>query len=220
MSDVKKLTLDEIRETAARLVRGGVEVREKLRALTLQALTQGELAEREIRGVLDAITEGVSVGAGQRVDEVKGALGDALHGMDDAMLHAAEAMHLAISEVASDVQAYASQDLQQGLTDLKKLEELFLETVTRVAEGAGDLVKQEMRSIAEHGKNIGTDTGGRVKTVAEGLAQKVRGVARDAAGAGKDAAREVSARVAVMASKKLGEVATRLAEKAEQLKQK
>jgi hypothetical protein len=220
MSDKQILTLDEIRSTASRLVQAGGEVREKLRELTLRALTQGELAEREIREVLNAITEGVSLGASLRADEVKLALTDALHGMDDALAHAAEAMHIAINEVAANAKEFGSGDLQQGLSDLKQLEGLFLETVGRVANSASGLVKQEMAAIADHGQRIGTDTGARVKAVAEDLGQRVRSAAHDAADAGKQAARVVGARVAAMASRKLSEIAVRIGEKAEQLKQK
>lgn len=218
MSELPKLTLDEMRATAEKLVQAGGEVREKLRELTLQALTQGELAENEIRAVLGAIAEGVSKGAGQRADAVKDALGDALHGMEDALSHAAEAMQLAISEVASDVQSFREQDLQQGLKDLKGLESVFLEVVGRVAESASGLVKQEMSAVAEHGHRIGTDTGGRVKAVAEDLGQRIRTAVHGATDAGKVVAKDAAARIAVKASEKLGEIATRLADKAEQLK--
>lgn len=220
MSDKSRLTLDEIRASASKVVQAGSEVRQKLHDLTMQALTQGELAEREIREVLGAITEGVSLGAGLRADEVKFALTDALHGVDDALSHAAEAMHLAIGEAVSDAKEFGAQDLQQGLNDLKKLESVFLEVVGRVAESASGLVKQEMTSIAEHGRRIGTDTGLRARTVAEDLTNRMRSTAHDAADAGKQAAREVSARVASLASRKLGEISARLGEKAEQLKQK
>lgn len=218
MSEMPKLTLEEMRAAAGKLVQAGQEVREKLRELTLRALTQGELAENEIRAVLGAIAEGVSQGAGQRADVVKTALGDALTGMDDALSHAAEAMNLAISEVASDVKTFHEQELQQGLKDLQSLETVFLEIIGRTADSAGGLVKQEMHAVAEHGRRIGTDTGGRVKAVAEDLGQRIRTAAHGAADAGKDAAKEAAARVAAKASQKLGEIASRLAEKAEQLK--
>jgi len=220
MSTEQKMTLDEIKAAASRLVQAGGEVREKLRELTTKALTQGELAEREIREVLNAITEGVSLGAALRTDQVKSALTDALHGIDDALSQAAEAMQLAIKEVASDAKEFGERDLQQGLQDLKKLETTFLEVIGRVAESANGLVKQEMTAIAEHSRRIGTDTGQRVKAVADDLGNRVRSAAHDAAAVGKDAARKVGARVASMASRKLGEIAARLGEKAEQLKQK
>lgn len=218
MSDMPKLTLDEMRAAAEKLVQSGGEIREKLRELTLRALAQGELAENEIRSVLGAIAEGVGQGAGQRADAVKNALGDALQGMDDALLHAAEAMQLTISEMASDVKLFREQDLQQGFKDMKSLEAMFLEIVGRVADSASGLVKQEMNAVAEHGRRIGTDTGGRVKALAEDLGQRIRTVAHGAVDVGKDAAKGVVARVATKASQKLGEIATRLAEKAGQMK--
>lgn len=220
MTDQPKLTLEEIKATAARLVQAGGEVREKLRELTMQALTQGELADREIREVLGAITEGVSLGASQRAEEVKSALTDALHGVDDALTHAAEAMQLTLDEVASNAREFGAHELQQGLQDLKQLETTFLEIVGRVAESAGGLVKQEMTRIAEHGRRLGTDTGARVRSVADDLGNRLRASAHEAADAGKQAARIVGSRVAAMASRKLGELAARLGEKAEQLKQK
>jgi len=218
MSDVQKLTLEDIKAAASRLVQAGGNVRERLRELTVQALTQGELAEREIRDVLNAITEGVSLGAQQRANEVKNAVGDAVRGMDDALTHAAEAMQLAIKEAASDAKEFGGNDLQQSLNDLKKLEEMLLETLTRAAEGAQGLVKQELTTMVEHSRRIGTDTGVRVKAVADDLGNRVRGAVQGATNAGKQAARIVGSRVAHMSSRKLNEIADRLAKKAEQLK--
>ncbi len=220
MSDAPKLTLDEIKAAASRLVEAGGEVRAKLRELTVRALTQGELAEREIRDVLNAIAEGVRQGAERRAGEVTSALGDALRGMDDALGHAAEAMQLAIREVASDAKTFGTQDLQQGLNDLRRLEEMLLETIGRVASGAQGMVKQEMTAIAEHGRRIGTDTGGRVRAISEDLGNKVRAAVHDAAETGRQTAREVGARLAGVSSRKLSEIAAKLAEKAESLKNK
>lgn len=218
MNDVHKLTLEDIKEGARRLVQAGGDVREKLRELTVKALTQGELAEKEIRDVLNAITQGISIGAEQRTAEVKSALADALHGMDDALTHAAEAMRLAINEAASDTKEFKAQDLQQGLSDLKRLEEMLLDAIIDVAANAHGLVKQELTQMAEHGRRIGTDTGQRVRAVTDELGNRVRVAVHDAAIAGKAAAREMGARVADISSRKLSEIAARLADKAEQLK--
>lgn len=220
MNASPKLTLEEIREAARRLVQSGETVRAQLQELTVRALTQRDLAEREIRDVLHAITEGVSLGAEQRAAEVRAALADALHGMDDALGHAAEAMQLALREVAADARKFGDGDLQQGLNDLRKLEEMLLDTMSQVATGAGDLVKQEMTAIVEHSRRIGTDTGSRVRAVSEDLGNRVRSAVHDAASAGKSAAREVSARLAAISSRKLAEISSRLAAKAESLKQK
>lgn len=220
MTDESGFSAEEFKTTAQRLVSAGQDVRRKLDELTVRALTQRDLAEQEVREVLTAITEGVSLGAAERAEEMRTALTDALHGMDDALSHAAEAMNLAIGEATSRAQDFAEQDLKQGLSELKNLEEMFLDTVSTVAQGANTLIRQEMNDLVAHTRNAGTGTGERVRAVAEDLGNRLRATAGEATDAGKRAAREVGARVATLASRKLSEAAERIARKAEELKSK
>lgn len=220
MSEENSFSLEEIKATARRLVSAGEDVRKKLDALTVQALAQRDLAELHVREVLAAITEGVSLGAAERADEMRAALTDALHGMDDALQHAAEAMHLALGEANSRAQEFAQQDVKQGLSELKNMEEMFLDTVSDVALSANDLVRQEMTALVEHARRSGTGTGERVRTVTQDMGNRLRATAHEAGDAGKRAVLEISSRVASLASRKLSEIADRIAKKAEELKQK
>lgn len=219
MSEAAGFSIEEFKNAARELVRAGQDVRGKLHELTVRALTQRQLAEQEIREVLDAITQGVSLGAAERTEEVRAALADALHGMDDALGHAAEAMQLALGEVGSHVQDFAEQDIRQSIDELKRLEEMLLDTVTRVSKGASGLVQQEMTALVEHARRTGTGTGERVKSVAEDLGNRLRATAQQASQAGISAAREIGSRVAALASRKLAEAAERLERKAQSLKQ-
>lgn len=218
MNDEARFSLDEIKEKARSLLHSGKNVREKLHELTVEALTQRQLAEQEIREVLGAITEGVSLGAAERAEEVRAALGNALHGMDEALGHAAEAMRLALDEASSHAQEFAEQDLRQGLGDLKKLEDMFLETVSHVAQEATGLVRQEMTALAEHARRTGTGTGERVRDVAEEFGTRLRATAQQAGDAGMHAAREIGSRVGLIASRKLAEAANKIEQKAQALK--
>lgn len=220
MNDDTEFSLDVIKDKARNLLRSGESVREKLHELTVEALTQRQLAEQEIREVLGAITEGVSLGAAERAEEVRTALGGALRGVDDALGHAAEAMQLALDEVSDQAQDFAEQDLRKGLGDLKKLEDMFLETVSHVAQEATGLVRQEMTALAEHARRTGTGTGERVKEVAEDFGNRLRATAQQASDAGIHAAREIGSRVALLASRKLVEVAEKIEQKAQALKEK
>ncbi len=218
MSEQKTFSLEDIKSAAQRLVSAGQDVREKLQALTTEALTQRQLAEQEIREVLAAITEGISLGADAHAEALRTSLSDALKGMDDALGHAAEAMQLALGEAASHVQEFADQDVRQGVSELKNLEEMFLDTVSTVSQGASTLVKQEMAALVEHGRRTGTGTGERVRGVAEDLGNKVRATVQEAKVAGERAAREVGSRVALLASRKLSEIAAKIEAKAQSLK--
>jgi hypothetical protein len=214
MSDESGFSMEEIRSSAQELLHSGQDVRARLHDLTVRALTRRDLAEKEIREVLGAITEGVSLGAAQRAEEVRASISDAMGGMDDALEHAAEAMHLALGEVSSHTQDFAEHDLKQSLDELRRLEAMFLETVSRVAQEAHGLVNQEMTAMAEHARRTGTGTGERVKAVAEELANRLRSTAQEAGDAGKRAAREVGSRVALLASRKLADIAAKIEEKA------
>lgn len=220
MNDEQHFSLEAIKDQARSLLRSGENVREKLHELTVKALTQRQLAEQEIREVLGAITEGVSLGAAERAEEVRAALASALSGMDDALGHAAEAMKLALGEMSSDAKDFAEHDLHKGFGDLKKLEDIFLETVSLVAHQASGLVKQEMTALAEHARRTGTGTGERVREVAEDLGNRLRATAQQASDAGLNAAREIGSRVALLASRKLVEVAEKIEQKAQALKER
>lgn len=219
MNDESRFSLEEIRAAAQQLVKSGQDVREKLHELTMKALTQRQLAEQEIREVLGAITEGVSLGATERAEEMREALSQALQGVDDALGYAAEAMHLALGEAGSHAQEFAEHDVKQSLSELKKLEEMFLDTVRRTAQGASGLVRQEMAALLEHAGRAGTGTGGRVKEVVEDLGNQLRSTAHEASDASKRAAREIGVRVATLASRKLAEIAEKIEQKAQALKQ-
>lgn len=220
MNDEQRFSLDEIKEKARDLLRSGENVREKLHDLTVEALTQRQLAEQEIREVLGAITEGIRLGATERTEEVRAALGNALGGMDEALENAAEAMQLALGEVSTHAQEFAEQDLRQSLSDLKKLEDMFLETVSHVAQEATGLVRQEMTALAEHARRTGTGTGERVREVAEEFGSRLRATAQQASDAGLHAAREIGSRVALLASRKLVGIAEKIEQKAQALKDK
>lgn len=219
MNDENKFSLEDIKSAAQRLVSAGQDVREKLQALTVKALTQRQLAEQEIREVLAAITEGVSLGAAERAEEMRASLKNALQGMDDALGQAAEAMHLALGEATSRAQDFAEQDVKQGVSELKNLEALFLETVGNVAQGATALVREEMAALVEHGRRAGTGTGERLKTVGEDLGNRLRATVHEAKDASERAAREVGSRVALLASRKLTDIAAKIEAKAQALKQ-
>lgn len=219
MNTSTPLSLEDVKAAASRLIESGEEIRQKLGDLTVRALAERDLAEQQISDVLSAITEGVSLGAAKRTDQVKTALTDALHGVDDALSHAAEAMQLTLGEVAGDIKTFSEEEVQQGLGELKRLEGVFVDTVSRVANSASGLVQQEMTAIAEHGRRMGTDTGERVRQVADDLSHRVRIAAQEATESGKQAALEVSARVAEKAGYKLGEIAAKLTEKARSLRQ-
>lgn len=218
MSENNLLSTEEIKKAASTTVEQGVDIRAKVRDLTLQALKTRKLNPEEIKPVIAAVTEGISVGAAKRAGEVKSALSEGLAGLDEALTKAAEATRLALQQLTSQAKDFSESELDWALVNLKRLEEEFLDTVNLVADSAGEKIKHEMKELVVHARRAGTDTGAKVAETMNTLGNKVSATLHEGKAAGKDAAREMSARLASLASGILAGMADALHEKAEKLK--
>lgn len=217
-NDTNKLTTEEITQAVSASVEEGVDIRAKVRDITLKALRTRKLEPDEIKPVIAAVTEGISVGAGKYAGEVKAALTEGMAGLDEALTKAAEATRLALEQLTSQAKDFSETDLNWALINLKRLEEEFLDTVGAVAKSTAGKAKQELEDLVAHARTTGTDTGAKVKETMSTLGNKVSATLHEGKAAGKDAAREVSARLASLAGGILAGMADALHEKAEKLK--
>lgn len=214
------LSPEEIKQAVSASVEQGVDIRERVRNLTLQALRTRKLNADEIKSVIGAVTEGVSLGAAKRVGEVKSAVTEGLAGLDDALSKAAEATKLALQQLTTQARDFSESELDWALVDLKRIEEEFLSTVSRVADSATGVIKQEMKELVSHARRAGTDTGAKVAETVSILGGKVSAALHESKATGKEATREMSARLASLAGGILAGLADVLYEKAEKLKKK
>lgn len=212
------LSSEEIKDAVSTSVEGGVDIRIKVRDLTLQALRSRRLDYDEIKPVITAVSEGISLGAAKHAGEVKVALAEGLAGLDEALTKAAEATRLALEELTSQAKDFSTTDLSWALVNLRRLEEEFLDTVGVVAESAAGKIKQEMKELISHARRAGTDTGAKVAETVSTLNNKVSATLHEGKAASKEAAREMSARMASLTSGILAGMADALHEKAEKLK--
>ena len=82
---------DSIRQAASDTVQQGESVRERVRDLTLDALTSRRFDRGAIRDVVRAITEGASRGAESAGEGSRQSLAETFRGMDQALTKAVEA---------------------------------------------------------------------------------------------------------------------------------
>lgn len=189
------------------------DIRGRVRDLTLQALRTRRLDSAAIKDVVKAVTEGISLGLDKRAHEVKGALAEAVAGLDDALTKSAEATHLALQQLTSQSKDFTEHDLKAALDDLKRLEEDFLATVSQVADAAGSMIRQEMHDLVGHARRAGTDTGAKVAETMGEFGSRVKATLGESRATGADTVREVSARLATLASGILAGLADALHEK-------
>ena len=191
---------ETLQSEVATVVEEGVDIRARVRDLTMKALLNHELDFAGIREVMGAVSEGISIGAKKHATNVKGALSDGFSGMDDALKKSAEATHLALRQLASQGKDFTETDLRDALHDLKALEEDFLSTVSKVAEKAGDKVRQELGDLVSHARRAGTDTGAVVASTLNDLGNRLGATAKEGGQETTGAAREIKKRLSLLAS--------------------
>ncbi|MGR8940121.1 MAG: DUF6781 family protein [Gammaproteobacteria bacterium] len=156
---------NEVRET----VESGVDIYERVRAITLKALTDRTLDTENIREVMEAVLKGMSDGISPHYDPAKRAFKQTADALDDTLSKTAEASKLAIEEAAANIDEFSHHDFKQATEDLKSLESLFLETIETVGRHGNEIATKIARDFLEHARQNGTAVGRQSRVVLESL---------------------------------------------------
>src|SRR5947207_14575983 len=101
-----RMDTDEVLKGLAReSVKQGENLRSAVRELTLNALKSRELTLSEIKRVVRSVSEGVNLGATAAKLDGERVFSEALAGMDDAVLKAVQANHLALQQLSAQGQS-------------------------------------------------------------------------------------------------------------------
>lgn len=196
----QNMSNEQIREAANASVAGGEHIRERVRELTLQALQSRRLDFSAMREVMKSMTEGISLGAEQRGQDMRHALSEAFTGMDQAMSKAAHASSLALQQLAARGREFSDTDLKQGLERMRQMEGDFLDSVRQVSQSASGAVKSELQDLVSHAQRAGTDTGKVISQAARDFSARMTATMSEGAIASVEAARQFGERFAAMAS--------------------
>jgi hypothetical protein len=189
---------EQIREAASASMAGGENIRERVRELTLKALQSRRLDFTAMREVMTSMTQGISVGAERRGQDVRQALSEAFAGMDQAMSKAAQASSLALKELAARGREFSDNELKQGLERMRQMEGDFLDSVRQVSQSASGSVKSEWQDLIAHAQRAGTDTGRVISQTARDFSARMTATMSEGAIAGVEAARQFGERFAAL----------------------
>jgi hypothetical protein len=166
---------DEVLKGLAReSVKQGENLRTAVRELTLNALKSRELTLAEIKRVVKTVTEGVNLGAaGAKIDGER-VLGEALAGMDDAVLKAVQANHLALQQLPQQGQNLRESHLKKALEDLERLEDGFIASVKEAAKKGSKQIKEQWAAVLQQKQNIGTETAAQIEATMEQFGDQMR----------------------------------------------
>lgn len=217
---MSELEPEAITQQVATAAEQGKDLHDLVRDITLRALSRRALSMSEIKEVVGAVTEGVTLGLGRRAGEIKDAVRQALGGLDDAMKKTAEATKLAGQQLVAQGKEFGAQDLKPAIDDLKQMEEMFLNTVSKVAEAAGGRIKEEFSSQLTHARRSGTDGGRMIADTVADFSQRASASLKSGAQQTAGASQDIKQRLTLLASGILAGMADALHEKAKPGEQK
>jgi hypothetical protein len=200
---------DSLRKAASDAMKAGEDVTRRVRDLTLAALRNRSFDREGIREVVRAVTEGMAAAAPASGGSLRQAMGQAFRGMDEALSKSLEAGESAVRQMVATGRGVADNEVKQALAGLKKIEEDFVDTVSKVAASANERARPELRALVERATHAGTETG---KQTAKLMAEF--------AFSGMELAGQFSARFAQMASGVLAGMADALEKSAAEKKRK
>lgn len=146
-------------------------IAERVRAITLAALTEGRLDSQALRGVMNAVLEGAQKGAMPVDTERTAAFKAAMSGLDQAMASAAQATQLAIQEAVGRSAEFSREGLRQALEPFSSLESDFIGALSAAARKTTGEAQATLAELTEHMRHSGTAAGARVRDAAAELAR-------------------------------------------------
>lgn len=208
------LAADErIRREASASLLGGIDIRARVRDVTLLALKARRFDRHGVREVVGAVTDGLALGAQQSRGELRQALAEAFRGLDEALTRSAESGRTALRQFVAAGRDYSDTEFKQTLATMKQLEDDFLSTAAHAAERASETVRPELRQLIDTARVTGTATGKTVALTFTELGQRFSVAWLDVTLASVELASEVGTRFAQVTGGVLSGIAEALSER-------
>ena len=185
-------------------------IAERVRTITLAALTEGRLDGKALRDVMNAVLEGAQRGAMPVDAERSAAFREAMHGLDQAMASAAQATQLAMQEAVGRSAEFTREGLRQTLEPFSTLESDFIGALGDAARKTSGQARDTLTELAEHMRHSGTASGARVRDAIAELARASSSLAWSQVEGGMQTLRNQTELLASLAAGMLRGVADRL----------
>lgn len=156
------------------------EIAERVRQLTVDALSGRPLDTAGMRETFATVTDGIREGASRRNARMEDAVKEAMQGMDGALRNFAEATSLAIQEARSEGKSYSSEEFSSLLDDVKSLQTLMADTLAKGAKQASGAAQTTLGQLADHARIHGTAAGKELFAIQTRLTQTMAELTREA----------------------------------------
>jgi len=158
MTDNASTTQANAKQEAERIASSGENVRERTRQIVTEALRKpaslAEDASNIARSVFDGAIEGVR---SLTPEEQDSALRKVIDGVGDALSKTANATRFALEEAKGRGEAFAKEDIDSTIEDLRALETMFVDLVGRTAKRAGTELSGQFGDLVDHAKSTASN---------------------------------------------------------------
>ena len=198
------------RDVEAAVADDAAGISERVRQITLQVLSQGQLDNAALKEVMSAVVKGAQKGIKRPDEGSTTALREAVNGLDEALASAAEATQLAVREAAGRSGEFSKQSIKKAMDEMGSIETMFIDTLGDAAKASSGHVRDTLHGLAEHARNSGTVVGERVTGALSQLTQAIANATHQQMQAGADTLRQQAALMAGIAAGMLKGIADRL----------
>jgi len=184
--------LQRLKSAVQETVASGRDLQARVRDLMLAAFSSTGVDLSRIQQVTRTTLEGVDAGVAAHGSESARVARQAVAGVEDALLQAAEASSLAIQEAAGHAGDFARSDLKRAVDELASLETLFMDTLADVARAGSATAKITFADIQRHLQHSGTLFGERLASNVGSLHEVLALAGREGLQSGVDTAGKVA----------------------------
>ena len=165
---------DEVlKSLAQQSVKQSENLRVAVREVTLNALRGRELTVDQIKRVVKTVTEGVNLGAATSKLDSDKVLSEAFSGMDEAVLKAVQANHIAIQQLSAQGQSLRDSQLRKALDDLERLEDEFLGAVKEATRKGSKQMREQWATVLQRKEADGTVTQTQIEKTLEEFGERM-----------------------------------------------
>jgi uncharacterized protein DUF6781 len=139
------------------------EIRKRAKGLTSQVLQQGRVDPDAVREIVRAVIGGTpSTPAAASSADARDMFAEAVRTLDEALVKSASETHHALQQLATRGKDFTDNDLKEALVSLRRLEQDYAATASRIGEAMSTNLRREMAELAVHAQNVGVEASARV----------------------------------------------------------
>ena len=192
---------DEVlRSLAQESVKQSENLRVAVREVTLNALRGRELTVDQIKRVVKTVTEGVNLGAATSKVDPDRVLSEAFSGIDEAVLKAVEANHLALKQLSAQGQSMRDSQMKKALDDLERLEDEFIGVMKEATRRGSKQLRDQWAVVLQRKETDGTATQVQIEKTLEEFGERMHQAVKQQRRTALKAAESMAENFATLAS--------------------